>query len=54
MGGVKKEWRITISLTKEQEDAILAMRKTDRYARCSFAEIIRAIIDAGLLANEEG
>lgn len=54
MSAVKKEWRITISLTKEQEEAILEMRKTDKFARCSFAEIIRTIIDAGLAANEGG
>ena len=46
-----KDWRITVSLTKEQEEAIVKMRQTDEYARCSFGEIVRQLIDAGLEAN---
>ena len=43
-----KDWRITITLTKEQEDAIMKLRQTDEFCRCSFGEIIRRLIDAGL------
>ena len=44
----KKDWRLSISLTKEQEEAIVKLRQTDEYARCSFGEIVRQLIDAGL------
>lgn len=44
-------WRVTMSLTKEQEEAILAMRQQDEYRRCSLSEIVRILIDAGLKAN---
>ena len=52
MNDEKKDWRITISLTKEQENAILKLRQTDEYCRCSFGELIRRLIDAGLEANK--
>lgn len=48
MSEAVKDWRITVSLTKEQEEAIVKMRQTDKYARCSFGEIVRQLIDAGL------
>ena len=51
MSEAVKDWRITVSLTKEQEEAIVKMRQTDEYARCSFGEIVRQLIDAGLEAN---
>lgn len=41
-------WRFTISLTKDQEEAIMKLRQTDEYARCSLGEIVRQLIDAGL------
>ena len=47
-----KDWRITITLTKEQENAIVKLRQTDEYCRCSFGELIRRLIDAGLEANK--
>ena len=43
-----KDWRITVTLTKEQEEAIVKLRQTDEYARSSFGEIVRQLIDAGL------
>jgi len=46
-----KDWRITVSLNKEQEDAIVKMRQTDEFCRCSFGELIRRLIDTGLKAN---
>ena len=45
-------WRVSISLTKEQEEAVLKLRQMDEFRRCSFAEIVRMLIDAGLKSNE--
>lgn len=53
MNGDKMDWRLSISLTKEQEEAIVRLRQTDEYCRCSFGELIRKLIDAGLQANIE-
>ena len=47
----KKEWRLSVSLTKEQEEAITKLRQTDEFCRCSFGELIRKLIDIGLEAN---
>ena len=44
----KKDWRLSIALTPKQEEAIVELRKTDKYARCSFGEIVRQLLDAGL------
>ena len=51
MSDEKKDWRLSITLTKEQEDAIVKLRQTDKYARCSFGELVRQLINAGLEAN---
>lgn len=53
MNEEKKDWRLTISLTEEQEKAIVRLRQTDEFARCSFGEIVRQLIDAGLEATKE-
>lgn len=45
-------WRVSISLTKEQEEAVLRLRQMDEFRRCSFAEIVRMLIDTGLKASE--
>lgn len=45
-------WRVSISLTKEQEEAVLRLRQMDKFRRCSFAEIVRMLIDTGLKASE--
>ena len=34
--------------TKEQEEAIVKLRQTDEYARCSLGEVVRQLINAGL------
>lgn len=52
MSEAVKDWRITVTLTKEQEEAIVKLRQTDEYARCSFGEIVRQLIDAGLEVKE--
>ncbi len=48
MSEEKKDWRLSISLTKEQEEAIVKLRQTDEYARCSLGEVVRQLINAGL------
>ena len=48
-----KSWRLTVSLTDEQEEAIVKLRQTEEYCRLSFGEIIRRLIDAGLEANNK-
>ena len=48
MSDEKKDWRLSISLTNEQEEAIVKLRQTDEYARCSFGEVVRRLINAGL------
>jgi Arc/MetJ-type ribon-helix-helix transcriptional regulator len=48
----KKDWRLSISLTKEQEEAIVKLRQTDEYARCSLGEVVRQLINAGLESKQ--
>ena len=52
---VEKEqnWRLSIQLTKEQENALMELRKKDEFCRLSFGEIVRRLIDAGLEASKE-
>jgi hypothetical protein len=52
MSGGKKDWRLSISLTKEQEEAIIKLRQTDKYARCSLGEIVRRLINVGLASDK--
>lgn len=52
MSDEKKDWRLSISLTKEQEEAIVKLRQTDEYARCSLGEVVRQLINAGLKATK--
>lgn len=49
---MEKTWRMSLTLTKEMEEAIVELRKTDKYCRMSYAEIIRTLIKAGLEAAE--
>lgn len=51
MEEAKKDWRLSVSLTKEQEEAIIKLRQTDEFSRCSFGELIRKLINIGLEAN---
>lgn len=50
----KKQWRTSIVLTEEQEDAILSIRQRNEYRRCSLAEIMRMVIEAGLKVYSSG
>lgn len=40
--------RMSISMTEDMEQRIVNLRKTDRFCRASYAEIIREILRAGL------
>lgn len=42
--------RITIALPEEMDLSILNMRKEDAYIRCSYSEMIRRLVAAGLEA----
>lgn len=53
MGNVK---RTTISFPDELMERIFALRKDDRFTRCSYSELIRQLTEKGLaiLAEEQG
>ena len=40
--------RMSLSLPPELEKAVIDLRKTERFCRCSYAEIIRALMQLGL------
>ena len=40
--------RMSLSLPRELEAAVIDLRKTDEYCRCSYAEIIRRLMQLGL------
>lgn len=44
----KKNWRMSVSMTKEMEDAIVQLRKDERFTRLTYSEILRMLIGAGL------
>jgi Arc/MetJ-type ribon-helix-helix transcriptional regulator len=46
--------RMSISLPPELERAVTDLRKTDRFCRCSYAEIIRQLMQAGIDAVSTG
>ncbi len=44
--------RKSISLPPELEEAIFALRKTDKYCKCSVSEIMRSLLTMGLEVEE--
>lgn len=42
--------RVTVSLPEEMDKRILELKKEDRFVRCSYAEIVRQIVEQGLAA----
>lgn len=46
--------RVTISIPEELDKKILALRKDDRFVRCSYAELIRMVLDCGLDVQKAG
>lgn len=49
------KWRVQVTLNKEQEAAVVALRKTDKYCRSSFGRILVEMIEKGIEveANKE-
>lgn len=45
--------RVTISVPDWLDNAVLDMRKDDRFVRCSYAEIVRYILQLGLDAQKQ-
>lgn len=43
--------RVTISLPEELDKKILELRKDERFVRCSYAEIVRQMLENGLDMN---
>ena len=48
--GNKTFRRMSISLTPELDRAVLDLRKTEEFCRCSYVEIIRILMAAGAKA----
>ena len=44
----EKYWRLSVSLTTEQEKEIVNLRMNERFTRMSYSEIIRMLIDEGI------
>lgn len=43
--------RISISLPEEIDNQVIELKKTDMYCRCSYAEIVRMLLELGLRAT---
>ena len=50
-GNMTEMRRVTISLPEELDKKILELRKDDRFVRCSYAEIVRQMLENGLDMN---
>ena len=44
-------WRLSIQLTKEEETALIEMRKQDENCRLSYGELVRRLLDKALELN---
>lgn len=44
--------RVTVSLPEEIDKKVLELRKDERFIRCSYSEIVRKLLEAGLAAKE--
>ncbi len=44
--------RITIAIPDEIDKRILELRKDDRFVRCSYAEIVRNLLERGLKSDQ--
>ena len=45
--------RVTITIPDEIDKMVLSLRKDERFARCSYSEIVRQMISAGLRSCEK-
>lgn len=43
--------RVTVSLPDEIDKKVLELRKDDRFVRCSYSEIVRKLLEAGLASQ---
>ena len=44
--------RITVAVPDEIDNAVIALRKTDEFARCTYSEIVRKILERGIAVME--
>lgn len=44
--------RMTISIPNELDKRLLALRKDDRFTRCSYSEIVRRMLEQGMKDHE--
>lgn len=44
--------RMSVSINEEMDKKIIEMKKTDKYCRCSYSEIIRQLIEMGIKEYE--
>ena len=49
-----KRWRLSVELTKEQEQYLIELRKRDEFCRLSYGELLRRMIDRGMEAQKHG
>ncbi len=45
--------RVTVSIPDELDKKVLELKKEDRFLRCSYSEIVRMLMFAGLQAEKE-
>lgn len=45
--------RISVSLPEQLEKTIIEMRRTEEYCRCSYAEIIRMLMEIGIKSIQD-
>lgn len=45
--------RRTVSLPREIDDRVVALRKSDKYCRCTLSQITRSLIEIGLKIEEK-
>ena len=45
--------RVTISLPDELDAKVLKLKKEDRFIRCSYSEIVRTLLLAGIEAEQK-
>ena len=45
--------RLSVSLPDDIDNALLELRKSDEYVRCSYAELIRIVLKRGLGIEEK-
>lgn len=54
MNDESKRWKLSVELTKEQEQFLIEMRKQDEFCRLSYGELLRRMISRGMEAQKHG